>query len=605
MTKPGNGPRRSRRRKPTSTNAPARRRELIARLDAILESRDIDFLEWAERIPTAKGDVLNFKKFPFQPELYQTLADPSVPEVVVMKSVQVGISELLARLTLYYPAVHGSTALYVFPALKQMQDFSVTRVDRLLENSAYLRRITDSQGTPTWNKGLKRVGSGFVYYRGSESKNDLIAVDADVLALDEYDQLQPQNIPEAEKRITGSKLGLIRRVGIPSDPEYGIAKKYEDSDQRRWLVKCGRRGCKEGWQDLTFHENVRWDEPAELIENPRVVCRSCERPLNVLTGKWVAARPDRPHPGFHVHRLMIIGERNLRTVIEASKQTQPARVRSFWNNDLGLPYTEKSAGLDRLAIAAAISAATSHYGRPLEMAANYNGTNLVTMGVDVASTRALNVRISEHLDPITQAGRKRALWIGTVDSFEALPRLMDRYRVSYACVDHLPETRLALGLAQLFPGRIYLAHYARQSEPIVLNSDLRVSVQRVPALDGCMAVMREQRNLLPAELPPGYVEHMISPRRVIKRDEFDQVTVAWESRGPDDYFQAEVYDLIATEVAKIRHQMHQLSEPQIWRLDDVLSFERSHVADYDNMDYDPGPAMPDEFGRWTPNDFDY
>jgi hypothetical protein len=577
----------------------ARRHKLAARLDSLLEAQGVGFLEWAERIPTAKGQPLDFDRFPFQRELYRTLGDATIPEAVVMKSVQVGISELLARLTLYYPAVHGVTALYVFPALKQMEDFSVARVDRLVENSEYLRAITGTQRDRTWNKGLKCVGRGFVYYRGSETKNDLIAVDADLLALDEYDQLQPQNVPEAEKRVTGSTLGLIRRVGIPTDPEFGIAKSYEASDKRRWLVKCRRRGCTEGWQELAFHENVRWDEHAGLIDNPRVVCRRCERPLDVLSGEWVAEHPERPQPGFHVHRLMIPDERNLRTVIADSKQTQPLLVKSFWNNDLGLPYTEKSAGLDPLAIAAAVSAATSHYGQPLEMPPTYNGTNLVTMGVDVASTRALHVRISEHIDLMTDPGRrKRALWIGTIDSFEALADLMNRYRVSYACIDHLPETRLALGFAQHFLGRVYLANYAQQQmDPMVLKTDeLRVSVQRVVVLDACMELMRHQRNLLPEALPHGYVEQMISPRRTVKKNEFDQVTVQWVSRGPDDYFQAEVYDILAAEVAMIRQEVERLSASEVWRLDDLMPFERSGVDDYENMDYHPGPAMPDDYG---------
>ena len=56
------------------------------------------------------------------------------------------------------------------------------------------------------------------------------------------------------------------------------------------------------------------------------------------------------------------------------------------------------------------------------------------MGVDVASTRNLHVRISRHLSD----WQKTALFLGEVDSFQELSRLMLIYRVQMAAIDHLP-----------------------------------------------------------------------------------------------------------------------------------------------------------------------
>src|SRR5207237_786192 len=81
----------------------------------------------------------------------------------------------------------------------------------------------------------------------------------------------------------------------------------------------------------------------------------------------------------------------------------------------------------------------------------YHGANLVTMGVDVASVRALNVKISEHVGD----GVKRTLFLGTADSFDEVATLMRVYNVHMAGVDHEPEGR---GLQEargggLLPGR--------------------------------------------------------------------------------------------------------------------------------------------------------
>jgi hypothetical protein len=151
----------------------------------------------------------------------------------------------------------------------------------------------------------------------------------------------------------------------------------------------------------------------------------------------------------------------------------------------------------------------------------------------------MHVRISEHLDPLTvRGGRKRALWIGEVDSFNEIAALIDQHRVHFAAIDHLPEGRLARGLAQLYPGRVYVVHYsASQKEALVVDHEYSTaSVRRNDALDATVAVFRMQQNLLPEQLPSGYVEHLLAPRRVVERDELDRITVSWVARSPEDYF---------------------------------------------------------------------
>jgi len=378
----------------------------------------LSFLEWSQQIPEPKGP-LDFERFPFQSGMYEALGDSCLKDVVVMKGVQLGVSALLIRLGIFFPDTGRLTSLYVFPARQQLRDFVDTRLTPLLQAEFLAGRVSVHE---IRNKGLLQLSQGFTFFRGSETKRDLISVDADVLLLDEYDELVASNVPEAEGRLVGSRLGLIRRVGAPSDPSFGIAELFEQSDQRRWLVTCA---CGEV-QEVDFFKNVRWDEDeAGNIIEPRRVCSSCEASLDVARGEWVATFPGRPSVGFHVTRLMV-PDTDLRPMIRASKRREPGHVRKFWNNDLGLPYSDTEAGLDREVIAAAVSAGESfNNGIPLVRELAYSGTNFVTMGVDVASTRALNVRISEHLDPFESPGyRKRALMIGTVEDFDALPGLM-------------------------------------------------------------------------------------------------------------------------------------------------------------------------------------
>src|ERR1700737_3202521 len=130
--------------------------------------------------------------------------------------------------------LYGRTVLYLMPTEKAVFDFADARVTPLFE-SAYLG---EKRGDP-FNKGIRRIGSGLVLFRGSENKRNLDSVDADCLALDEYDTLSQANVPDAERGLSGvTSAGLIRRVGVPSLPEFGIAQRYDESDRRMWLVWC-------------------------------------------------------------------------------------------------------------------------------------------------------------------------------------------------------------------------------------------------------------------------------------------------------------------------------------------------------------------------------
>lgn len=549
----------------------------------------VPFMPWSLKVPEPKGP-LDFARFPFQVEPY-TDESEEMREVVVKKATQIGISAYLIRATIYYADVRGWTALYVFPRAKQVYDQSDARVKPLLDGDYLKGRVPRGY---VQNKGLKQIGLGFVYYRGSESKRAVDAVDADVLALDEYDELAQENIPDAERRVSGSLHGLIRRVGVPSIAEYGITASYEASDQRRWLTKCP--ACNT-WQAVDFWENV--DQEQELV-----VCSKCRKgPLPVEDGEWVAAFPERSVRGYHASRLIVPRiarneNESLTQIIAASKKKKPYEITAFMNKDLAEDYSPEEGRLSPAVLAAAQSAGGEFY-----QASGYIGANMVTMGVDVASVRNLNVRISEHLP-----GRvKRALFIGEVASFDDVIDLMRRFRVNMAAIDHLPEGRLARAVAERFPGMVYLVNYAAQKEMFKVDNHLHtVSVRRTEAIDAMMAVMREQRNLLPQDLPEGYSAQMKALVRHTTIDDNDRVTVGYKSTGATDYAQAETYDVVATDLWRYRQELEDRSEgePEMVPMEDALEFRRGALSD-PSAPYSPGPGGEVDPDEWDPDDEEF
>jgi hypothetical protein len=491
------------------------------------KERAIPFLEWAQNVPEPKTGPLNFTQFPFQPDMYRVFGS-DLRDVVVRKCTQVGISALTVRWGLYQADKSGHTVLYVFPTEGDVYDFSDARVDPMVDGSEYL----DARRSQPWNKGLKRIGRGLVYFRGSENKRGLDSVDADALALDEYDTLNQTNIPDAERRLSGvMSAGLIRRVGVPSLPEYGIAQRYDESDRRKWLVRCP--SCDEtgedqetkklllvpddagGWQEISFWKNV--DK-----EHYTIVCQWCREPLDVGTGQWVAQQPDGDLPGFHVSRLIVPGM-PLKGIVKSSEASNPFDVEVFYNKDLGLPYVAKESRLAPDDLYAAQSAAASAIGA-YELPSGYDGFNF----------------------------------------------------------------------AARFPGRVYLVSYGDQMREAITVKDETwdITVERTVAIDAMVEQIRRQHNYLPATLPAGYVQQMTA---IIRRTHIlDETTgkkrVVWESTRADDYAHAETYDVVATELYWRRMGIDEQTRQTMQPLEQLMPFRRTTVNDLDDIEYRGGPA---------------
>jgi hypothetical protein len=176
------------------------------------------------------------------------------------------------------------------------------------------------------------------------------------------------------------------------------------------------------------------------------------------------------------------------------------------------------------------------------------------MGVDVATRRATSTSASASTSTrrATAAGRCSS---GRSTSFDDLAELMDRFGVAMCAIDHLPEGRLARSFAERFAGRVYLVAQtgAQQAQPIITHEDRRLAVvRRVEAIDATFEAVRRQRNQLPPDPPPGYVQHLGNLIRLVEKSDDGRVAVRYVSTGADDFAFAEMYDLVAGELWRMR-----------------------------------------------------
>jgi hypothetical protein len=514
---------------------------------------DQSLLEWMERNrPWLRpGLPLDFDRRPYLRDLYRCEAR----KVVLMKSSQVGVSEYLISWGMYGADVRQATVLYVFPTDSAVSDFSTARIGPAIEASPYLSRILVDASATDRQRGadrvkLKRIRDRFIYLRGATMKPDgraqqLEAIDADLLIVDELDEMDARAPEKARKRTSGiGSLNEERCASIPSNPNTGIHAEWLASDRRNWLVRCDH--CQHR-QPVTLKSYVTefddldrpidWHGKAEGKAWP--VCERCSQPFDtLLNGEWVAEVSNADTVGFHVTKLIdpLI---NFDPILRNLASPDATKRREAMTHDVGLPYSERGSQLTE----SDLDAWRRDYDH-LNFIRSDDSQSVTAMGVDVG--RLLHVVIRSMR---VEADRGRAqIWAGSVRQFDELDALMLRYNVECVVIDALPETRMALSFQQRHPpGRVWLAYYfsdPKRVDPITWNySDGQVSIDRTRSLDSLLAGFASGELTLPrhARDVEDCYAHWQSIRRVLRKDSKGNEIPAWVEVGADHMVHAENY----------------------------------------------------------------
>jgi hypothetical protein len=480
---------------------------------------------WSAKHRKIRGKPLSFDEHKYLRGIYEDRH----PFIVVRKSAQCGVSEWLMNIAFWLADSYGLNSTVVQPADPELGSFVHGRVNPAIADCEYLL----SKLTATDNVGLKKIGRGFIYFRGSRKPHKLKTIDSDCMLYDELDELTEGTIARGEKRLGHSTLKWQRAVSTPTYPEEGIDKLYQESNQMQWFIPCQHCGLK---QTLTFEHNVD-------IETEKVICRGCKKEIDRLgDGEWVATYPERPIHGYHINKLFCAFT-DIHKLIENSQSIAQFEIQEFYNSDLGLPYAAKGNRMAKSDLRACVDPS---YQAPTP-------ADHCTMGVDVGTV--LNVKISELQD-----GKRRAVHICALNTFEELDELMENYNVDICVIDANPETRKAKEFQSRFLGRVYLAYYwpsdDKRKELLEIAEDEEegadvVKINRTQAGDYIVGEYQHRRVILPsnAEYIPQFFTQMVAPLRVVEKGPDGNEVAKYKEFGkPDHYFHADIYDFIANKI---------------------------------------------------------
>jgi phage terminase large subunit GpA-like protein len=297
----------------------------------------------------------------FQRGIMDAGADPLVDEVIVIKSAQVGWTEIVNNLVGYYIDQDPSPILVLQPTLEMAEAWSKDRFAPMVRDSPRLAVRFEAKSRDSGNTVLhKTFAGGRLTVAGANSPSSLASRPIRIVIADELGRYP------ASAGTEGDPLSLAykrtnnfwnRRKFAGSTPgnagTCAVEAKWELSDKRRFFVPC--HAC--GVLQVLRWDQVRWDKTKAGLHRPdtaRYHCEHCDaawtdgqRGRSVKLGEWRATAPFTGIAGFHIWEAYSPWVKLADTVkafLEARKT--PEKHKTWVNTALGETWVEKGEAPD-------------------------------------------------------------------------------------------------------------------------------------------------------------------------------------------------------------------------------------------------------------------
>lgn len=320
--------------------------------------------EWADTYrqlsseSSAEAGSWSTSRAEYQRGMMDAVSDPRFETVVLMTGAQIGKTELINNVVGFHISQDPAPMLVVQPTLEMAQTWSKDRLAPAIRDTpALTEKIKNPRSRDSGNTTLHKVfAGGHVTACGANSPSSLASRPCRVILCDEVDRYpltagtEGDPVSLAKKRSTTFWNKKLILVSTPTDRGHSrIEAAYEESDKRRYYVKCG--DCDEE-QTLAW-SNVRWAEaqPA-TAEYTCEHCGSCwddaARFRAIRYGRWVAtAEGDGKTAGFHISGIYSPWqtlEDAVRDFLASKKD--PMRLKTWVNTYLGETWEDQGEQID-------------------------------------------------------------------------------------------------------------------------------------------------------------------------------------------------------------------------------------------------------------------
>lgn len=317
---------------------------------------DLTVSQWADahrrlsKESSAEAGQWRTDRAPYQREIMDAINDPTVEDIVIMASSQVGKSEIILNALGYFIDYDPSPILLIQPTENKAKDFSKERVAPMIRDTPVLReRVGDAKSRDSSNTVMyKSFPGGFLALGGANAPSGLAARPIRVLLADEIDRYPASAGDEgdpldlAEKRTNNFYNRKKIKVSTPTIKGVSrIEKEFELSSKEYYNLPCPSCGEYQplSWQQIIFDSESH-------------ACKYCgaihsEFEWKNQKGKWIATA-DSKIRGFHLNELLSPWRR-WSEVIDAFKKAKrkgKEAMKVWVNTSLGETWEEEGTTLE-------------------------------------------------------------------------------------------------------------------------------------------------------------------------------------------------------------------------------------------------------------------
>jgi hypothetical protein len=510
---------------------------------------------WITKNTRLEDRAFSFREHEFQMQI----ANDTAEDACIKKCSQVGLSELSVRIILALLAVsHNRSAIYVLPSAKFGQEFSKARFSPVIENSEALTRLL----IPGANGAMmKRFGDCILYIGGAANDKQAISRPADALFVDEYDFCDMGVMTKYFSRLRHSRHKFMRFFSTPTVNNYGISKRYDESDMKVYMVKCSH--CNEqqpvDWNTQVFipgftdkglpfdqfdKEDVFNDD--YIIEDATLRCCKCKKSIlsdlaNPERREWVARLPTRKSSGYHVRPFDLITYNTVPSIITQFKDYD--RAQDYWNFVHGETFASDENQINETVFKTNIKVTpiSPEEARGMDLQGFY-------VGVDVGKTCHYMVGRP------TDTGRIEVVWFGKLKPNdgpmkEQICNIFRAYNCYRGVIDAGPDFTLGQSVREELGSWFQQAQYVRggESHPQSYykyeeekdaDSTGVISVYRTKAFDSLVTQHNKGKWAWPimAETDKELLDHMRAMKRIEVPNDDGERKPKWVKVSDMDHF---------------------------------------------------------------------
>lgn len=447
-----------------------------------------------------KHTYLGGRNFSFKGHEYQLDILKSEKRVqYVKKCSQVGVSEIMVRkaLAVSYMIPDFSTII-TQPTTGAASMFSRTRLDPTIANAPLLKDALDSNVD---SSELKKIGTSYIYIRGTFSQNAAISIPAHYLVHDEVDFSDQDALTSFQSRLTHSPYKWQTHFSTPTLPKFGIDGLFQNSN--RWFKFCKCNHCNHQFipSYLTdvivpgFNDDILMIDKGRLAftrwREAYLACPKCKKQpdLGEQYREMVCENPNEQHEadGYQVSPFDAPSFISVQDLM--STRTRYERTTDFVNFSLGLCQEDHLSGIQEADLDMMLAA--------------YSG-NLVgnVIGIDMGQT------IHYAVAGIDGGSTMDFGELGTINFKridEELTKLVARTNPIAIVMDALPFTETVVRLQRLFPN-LYAGLYVNaaglrafkmmdeeEDKTKAILDERQININRDIALDFLMEDIRGMR----------------------------------------------------------------------------------------------------------------